>query len=120
MWMIDPALMCNKHLLGEHGEIHKFLPSFRKKVSITGRMSPVVQIEPLALKARHDELAAEMLRRWPKSDGHASPLDVDVNQLFHYLPPAERNAKVDVRHSHNDLISRCPLCRERIQSSKEK
>jgi hypothetical protein len=24
MWMIDPVLLCRKHLLGEHGEIHKF------------------------------------------------------------------------------------------------
>jgi len=30
MWMVDPRLLCNQHLIGEHGEIHKFLPSFRK------------------------------------------------------------------------------------------
>lgn len=30
MWMIDPKLLCRKHLLGEHNEIHKHLPSFRR------------------------------------------------------------------------------------------
>ena len=35
MWMIDPTLLCRKHLLGEHGELHKFIPSFRKQYSVT-------------------------------------------------------------------------------------
>ena len=45
MWMIDPKLLCRKHLLGEHGEIHKHLPSLRKGHRVDGRFSPVVQIQ---------------------------------------------------------------------------
>jgi hypothetical protein len=30
MWLVDPALLCDKHLLGEHGELHKFQHCFVK------------------------------------------------------------------------------------------
>ena len=63
MWMIDPKLMCDQHLLGEHGELHKFIPSFHKKYKVTNRVSPVVQIELSSYQERHDELAEEMLSR---------------------------------------------------------
>ena len=54
MWMINPKLMCDQHLLGEHGELHKFIPSFRKKYKVTNRVSPVVQIELSSYQTRDD------------------------------------------------------------------
>lgn len=54
MWMSNPRFMCRKHLLGEHGELHKFRHMFIKGHSIEGRRG---QIEPAAMKDRHDELA---------------------------------------------------------------
>lgn len=56
MWKVDPKLLCRKHFVGEHGEIHKFRHNFVKKHKISGRLYPVVQIEPADMQLRHDEL----------------------------------------------------------------
>jgi len=108
MWMIDPRLLCRKHLLGEHGEIHKHRHNFVKQHSISKRVSPVVQIEPKSMESRHDELAAEMLRR---GFNHQSPFEQpDIS----YLPDSERNAVVDINVSMSDLIERCPICKKNM------
>jgi hypothetical protein len=92
--MIDPKLLCRKHLLGEHGEIHKHRHSFVKKHSIFGRIG---QIEPESMQSRHDELAIEMVNRGYK---HNSPY---IQPDLSYLPDDQRYAKVDVNVSKNDL-----------------
>tara|TARA_R100000458_G_scaffold59951_1_gene73213 strand:+ start:30652 stop:30993 length:342 start_codon:yes stop_codon:yes gene_type:complete len=107
MWMIDPKKLCRKHLLGEHGELHKFLPSFRKKFQVTKRVSPIVQIELSSYKKRHDDLAKEMVRR---GFNHQSPIDELPD--FSYLPKAHYNAKVDINNSIEDLKERCIECKE--------
>lgn len=117
MWQIDPKLLCNKHLNGEHGEIHKFLPSFRKGVSVTGRFYPSTyfnQIELCSLEKRHDELADEINRRAKirGKGGHKSPLlnIPDLEKIY----PEHFNKEVDPILSEIDLCLRCPECRERI------
>ena len=30
MWMIDPTMLCTKHLLGEHVELHMFVGTINK------------------------------------------------------------------------------------------
>ena len=105
MWMIDPSVLCRKHLLGEHGEIHKFRHNFVKGHSIRGRRG---QIEPLAMQARHDDLAAEMLRRGYK---HQSPYEQP--DLSHYAPE-DREMRVCLETSMRDLQERCPECLARI------
>jgi hypothetical protein len=31
MWMVDPRLVCSKHLLGEHVELHMFVGCLLKR-----------------------------------------------------------------------------------------
>lgn len=108
MWMINPKLLCKKHLLGEHNELHKHRHSFVKKHSISGRITPVVQIEPSSMERRHNVLAKEMLNR---NYNHKS----DYNQPdISYLQNNERYATVDVNNSINDLKQRCHECKKRI------
>jgi len=108
MWMVDPKLLCRKHLLGEHGEIHKHRHNFVKHHSITNRIFPIAQIEPASMKIRHDLLAKEMIRR---GYNHESPFEQpDIS----YLPDKERNAKVDIKNSLTDLKTRCPDCSKNI------
>jgi len=108
MWMVDPRLLCRKHLLGEHGEIHKHRHNFVKQHSISKRVSPVVQIEPSSMQTRHDQLAMEMLRR---RFNHYSPFEQpDIS----YLPEVEQNATVDLSISYTDLTERCPECAKNI------
>lgn len=109
MWMVDPLYLCDRHLLGEHGEIHKHLPSFRKGYSVKGRFTPVVQIQLNALVERHDQLAEEMIAR---GMNHSSPLtDVpDLQKIY----PEYYDLEVDIDISLADLYERCPRCRARI------
>jgi len=113
MWMLAPAILCKKHLLGEHGEIHKHRHNVVKKHSITGRIYPVVQIEPSSMLTRHDDLAEEMLRR---GYNHQSPYDMpDLT----YLPTLARNATVDLDIALTDLLERCPDCKERYYEKRK-
>ena len=105
MWMIDPKLLCRKHLLGEHNEIHKHKHSFEKGHSIKGRISPIVQIQPSAMQSRHDELAMEMVAR---NMNHKSPY---IMPTLDYLSEDEKNIKVDIDYNINDLKNRCPECK---------
>ena len=109
MWGINPKFLCKKHLLGEHGEIHKHRHNFVKHHRITKRITPIVQIEPENMEKRHNELAEEMLNR---GYNHHSPYELpDLS----YLQDFERYAKIDVQNSIKDLSERCPECAERIK-----
>jgi len=108
MWMVNPELMCSKHRTGEHGEIHKHKHNFEKRHSISGRVSPLVQIEPESMRIRHDELAATL-------KNHKSPYEMpDIS----YLPKEERSAKVDQDESLRELCKRCLDCRKLILTAR--
>ena len=109
MWMVDPRILCRKHLLGEHSELHKFLPSWKKRHSIKGRVASN-SIEPLSYVERHEDLAVEMLKRGYK---HESPLSAPD---FSYLDVGYLNTKVDREKALRLLLDRCPECKERFES----
>ena len=106
MWMINPKLLCRKHLLGEHGELHKHRSLFVKGHSIAGRLG---QIEPRAMERRHNQLAREMVRRGFK---HQSPF---VQPDLSYLPATDRNGKVSKTESLFLLVDRCQDCKARVE-----
>jgi hypothetical protein len=75
IWDLDPGALCDRHLLGEHRELHAIWT-----VLTTGRRGYAHHPETLrwrgrlaALYARHEAEVAEMTRRGFR---HASPLDV--------------------------------------------
>jgi len=108
MWMLPTKFLCQKHLLGEHGELHKHRHNFEKHHSIAGRISPFVAIEPANMEMRHNELVVEMYIR---GYNHKSPYTLpDLS----YLPDYQRNAKVNYEYNLADLIGRCPECAKRI------
>ena len=74
IWDLDPACLCDRHLLGEHRELHAIW-----SILTTGKRGYRAHPETLrwrgrlaALYARHDAEVAEMRRR---GFNHASPLD---------------------------------------------
>jgi len=111
MWMIEPRFLCNQHLLGEHGEIHKHRHNFEKQHKMTKRIFPVTQIEPSRMGERHDELAHEMTIR---GMNHQSPF---IQPSISYLPLDQQHATVNPIVSIKDLWARCELCRERMNDS---
>lgn len=112
MWMLDPKYLCKKHLMGEHFEIHLHRHNFVKHHSVSGRVFPIVLIEPASMQSRHDALVVEMLAR---GYNHNSPYEQpDIS----YLPPEEQMAKGNIEYNRFDLISRCEECRKRIENEK--
>lgn len=62
MWMVNPKLLCGKHLRGEHVEMHMFEGCIRLGKSIKGYLEKGF-VDPKRIKSRHNELAQEMLNR---------------------------------------------------------
>lgn len=114
MWMLNPKILCDKHLRGEHGELHKFKPSFDRMYSITNRIHPIVQIEPANMKTRHDELVKEMIRRNMMHMSHYELPDLS------YLPKHQLYAKADIVFNTKDLCDRCNDCKKRLLEFVEK
>jgi hypothetical protein len=98
MWMIDPATMCRRHLLGEHVECHMISGTINKGKGIQGYLDKGL-IETHSLVSRHAELAGEMLKRGYR---HNSPL---------VFRTQAGSGKVDRAASEADLRSRCQECR---------
>lgn len=99
--MVDPALMCRQHLLGEHVECHMFRGSLLKGKTLRGFLEAGL-LDSRQLAARHEELAVEMERR---GYHHASPLpsDFDANAAA---------SDVNLASALVELASRCAPCRQ--------
>lgn len=102
MWMVDPAVLCDRHLLGEHVETHMFVGSIQKGISMAGYLANRL-LNAKDLASRHTALAQEMERRGMR---HKSP-----------LPPVSVDAPstVDPVANLKELARRCPACRERMK-----
>ncbi len=103
--MVDPRLMCRKHLLGEHVELHMLVGSLRKGVSLEGFFENKL-IETHNIVRRHEQLVREMQRRGFR---HASPLVVT----------AKRAGRVDRRANLIELARRCRHCRALQERTKK-
>ena len=104
MWMVNPELMCRKHLLGEHVEVHMMVGSLRRGRSIAGHLDRG-QLEPRAAKSRHRALTVEMRSRGYR---HVSPLPGHGR-----LTVKQQTAKVDAAWSLAELRRRCAECARR-------
>ena len=100
--MINPSVLCRKHLLGEHVELHMLCGSIKKNKSLEGFVRNGL-IEVHNIQQRHEELVAEMKRR---GYNHKSPLP-DIN--FFEL------GSVDRQKSFQDLMNRCEECRKNAE-----
>lgn len=98
MWGVDPEKMCTKHLLGEHVEMHMFVGTINKGVSIQGYVDKGL-VDTTKIKERHDALVVEMTRR---GMNHKSPLEYQDRLSL---------GSVDIRESHEELINRCASCK---------
>lgn len=98
MWMVNPKILCRKHLLGEHYELHLFVGSLNKGVSVNGYLDSGL-LEIHSIQTRHDQLVEEMIRRGMK---HNSPLPEFRARVQGYI---------DVHSSLEELKRRCGFCR---------
>jgi hypothetical protein len=99
MWNVNPEILCKQHLLGEHAEMHMFVGTIRKGISIGGYLDNGL-VNPGQIKARHDRLVTEMNRR---GMNHKSPIDAEPL-------PGDPRISVDVNANIHELSRRCPKC----------
>jgi len=109
MWMVDPKVLCQKHLCGEHVELHMFVGTLRKKISVAGYIKNNL-LQPRYIFQRHEELATEMVRREMNHKSEMRETDPDI---FH-LPIEFQYWEINKDSAMNDLLSRCPECRKRL------
>ena len=101
MWMVNPKMLCRKHLLGEHVELHMFVGTILSNKSLSGYLSRGL-VEPQNIVNRHQELVKEM-----------------INRGYHHkseLPEFTYNQSGIVNPDKNllELSWRCPDCCDRI------
>ena len=104
MWMVDPKILCNRHLLGEHVELHMFVGTINHKISLTGYAKNGL-VEVHNIRSRHFELAKEMKIR---GFNHKSPLP--SFRAFKF-------GKVNKSNNIKELSRRCLACKSRINKN---
>lgn len=111
MWGVDPRLLCDRHLLGEHVEMHMFLGGIRKGHSVRGYTDNGI-VDPHRVVVRHEELVAELERRGMH---HRSPMALteDDECAIAALP----TATIDAEANLVELARRCERCRERQKAA---
>lgn len=97
--MTDPATMCRQHLLGEHLELHMFVGSINKGLSLQGYIDAGL-VETASIAFRHEQLVQEMARRGFQ---HASPL---------YYTDSLNQGQVPRDEARGELHRRCSRCAE--------
>lgn len=104
MWKVDPTKMCRKHLLGEHVEMHMFVGTILKGVSLTGYVSRGL-VEVTNIHQRHDQLVAEMDARGYK---HKSVLATYPDAAIEkYVSGYE----INIAANEVELRRRCKECK---------
>jgi hypothetical protein len=97
-------MMCRRHLLGEHVELHMAAAHLRLGRKVDGWADNNC-LQPKAIGMRHRAPAAEMLERGYK---HASPL-----RQPHVLKTQRPEARVDSIAARVELVRRCSECARR-------
>jgi hypothetical protein len=113
MWMVDPEIMCRKHLLGEHVELHMFIWAMNKNQNLSGYLNNNL-LEPLSIKKRHDKLVLEMTAR---GYNHKSPISQPkFIRAVKKLSLSNRKIVINKDKAFWDLINRCDECKRRANN----
>jgi hypothetical protein len=100
MWMVNPKVMCNQHLLGEHVELHMLVGNINRGRSIDGFLSGLVS--PSLVVQRHEDVAQEMVHR---GMNHKSPIDCPREITYNRtVQPISRISNL------KELARRCNQC----------
>jgi hypothetical protein len=110
MWMINPTIMCNQHLLGEHAELHMLVGNIERGKSIDGFLSGLVS--PSLVVQRHEDVAKEMARR---EMNHKSPIDYPGK-----ITSSRVAQPISGISNLKELASRCNRCSLLMKKEKEK
>ena len=111
MWMINPELMCSKHLNDEHREIHRYIGILKSKKHIEGYCNNNL-IEISSLVNRHYDIVNEMSLRGFK---HNTPLyENDMVDNIKHLTEAEKHFKINKELAKKILCEKCIDCYDNL------
>ena len=117
MWMVDPKIMCRKHLLGEHVELHMFVGTIKRKKRLSGYIKNNL-LQFSAIHGRHQQLIEEMERRGYK---HKSPITLtELDEYFSNYSNEIQLFVIDKEESLKELLKRCKECRMRCQNENKR
>lgn len=100
MWLVNPRVMCRKHLLGEHVEMHMFVGHITLGRKL-GRYASEGLVDSRKIQARHDALVKEMQSR---GYDHKSPMK--------YTDRLDEG-RVNKEKSLQEILRRCTDCKQR-------
>ena len=103
MWMVDPRILCRKHLLGEHVETHMFKGHIERKKGIKGYIWKNC-VEVKSITQRHADLVTEMIRRGYKHNSDLESVSIE------HLSLTDREYIINRTSSQLELLRRCPDC----------
>jgi hypothetical protein len=109
MWMVNPKIMCQKHLCGEHLEVHMFLSCLKKGKKLDGYLKGNL-LEPRSIYQRHLDLSKEMIRR---GYNHKSEMLEESFGCIFDLPIEKQYWEINKESALRTLLERCPKCRKR-------
>lgn len=108
--MVNPVIMCDRHLLGEHCELHMILGSAKEGIALDGYVENNL-LEISSLQSRHEALAKEMVRR---KMNHNSELSYPDGYTFGQGIFVSKG-KVDREEALKELLRRCPECKKNYE-----
>ncbi len=115
IWDVDPELLCDRHLLGEHNEAHALWSIIINGLRGFSRHPETARWRGklMALYLRHETDAREMERRGFR---HRSPLEKSLATG----KSVQDELKDPIDEQERLLSERDPDCAERIRRSKER
>lgn len=121
IWNIPPHLLCRKHLMGEHLELHMIISSLDNHKSLNGFfLNGLIQLD--IIYNRHEELTIEIQGRGYKHNSimDHSKASMIINSYLVSLSANKfklaREAKVNGLQNIFILFHRCKDCRDRINN----
>ena len=107
--MVDPKILCVKHLLGEHVELHMFMGTMKSHKSLAGYLRNKL-LEPNDIIKRHDQLVEEILRRGYRHQSPINPTLYEMAMDEYHLH--DYHDIVDPVENKIELAQRCEKCRQ--------
>lgn len=113
MWGLDPRILCSRHLVGEHGELHLFIWCLVRHRRLEGYTTRGLMDIRLMVK-RHRELADEMHHRGMAHNSKIS--DSDKVAIKEFIKSHPNTGFVDLQRNLYALRERCAACRMRMDT----
>jgi len=109
MWLIDPRLLCMKHLKLEHKDLHSIVKNLNSGINLD---LYIVRgdIDPSNVFTRHEIVEQELQLRGVYTNSPLHKFECKALETWY------GKVNINLGRSLSDLSSACPSCHKRISS----